>query len=187
MIRCFIFDLDGTLFETKEANFRAYKKAFHSVGIELLSEHYDKLFGLRIDGLLREIAPEITEDEKKEIIRKKAIYYREFVQLVRPNRALINFMLSMRKSNKICLVTTASKINATFILEHFDIKEIFDVCIWGEDVKLGKPDPECYLTCLERCSIPSDECLVFEDSEVGIEAASKAGLLNVIRVLFDEK
>jgi sugar-phosphatase len=79
-------------------------------------------------------------------------------------------------------VSTAARANAEAVLRHLDLgPPLFDVRIFGEDVQRGKPDPECYLTAMTRLEAKPDECLVFEDSVVGIQAAEAAGT-TVVRV-----
>ena len=66
-------------------------------------------------------------------------------------------------------------MNLINALEYLNLTEIFD-CIWaGEDVSHGKPDPEIYLRVMEKMGVFAGQTLIFEDSEVGIEAAEASG------------
>ncbi len=185
-IKLFIFDLDGTLFSTEEANIRAYTRAFADFGIRLPEKAYRKGFGLRADDLLKALAPGMMEEDKEGLRRKKAEYYKESVALVRPNLPLIEFLKDMSRTQKTAVVTTASRVNALFILDHFGLKEFLDYTIFGEDVMRGKPDPECYLKCLEESGFEADDSIVFEDTEIGEEAARGAGI-TVVRVTMHEE
>ena len=82
---------------------------------------------------------------------------------------------------KICIASTASKNNIYDILDYFEMKDLFDYIITGEDVKEGKPNPEVYLKALELSDCKADEAIVYEDSEVGFQAAENANI-NYIKV-----
>ena len=95
----------------------------------------------------------------------------------RINNRLVDLLRLSKKEYKIALVTTASKENTYELLQKFDLKELFDLILTNEDVVKVKPDPEGYLKAIRYFGAGPEECIVFEDSEVGIEAASKAGIL----------
>jgi beta-phosphoglucomutase len=61
------------------------------------------------------------------------------------------------------------------LLQHFNIDNIFNVMIFGEQVEKGKPDPECYIKCFDLLGVNNNQCLIFEDSKVGIQSAENAG------------
>ena len=61
-------------------------------------------------------------------------------------------------------------------MRHIGVSELFDFVIAGEDVKNGKPHPECYDVACARLRVDPDEVLVFEDTAIGIEAARRAGM-----------
>ena len=96
--------------------------------------------------------------------------------LIKKNEPLIQFLNSLKNHHSISIVTSASKKNALSVLEYFQLKDWFDVMIFGDDVKHHKPNPEGYFLCLDKLNAKSDECLAFEDSSIGIEAAKQAGL-----------
>jgi beta-phosphoglucomutase len=77
----------------------------------------------------------------------------------------------------LAIATTAPKKNWEFVLKALDIKEnIFSAILGDEDIKKGKPDPEIYLKTAKKLKVRPKECLVFEDSPVGVEAAKNAGM-----------
>lgn len=182
MIRCLIFDLDGTLFDSKQANIVSYQLAFKDVGLMLDVAAYQKNFGHRFKELMDVILPGSNDVTRNNIKQKKAIYYSQQLSLVKPNLGLIELLKSTGDNYKTAIVTTASRVNVTNLLEHFSIKEdLFDHIITGEDVTYSKPNPECYKKAIAVLGAHPEECLVFEDSPIGIEAATNAGA-HVIRV-----
>ena len=62
-----------------------------------------------------------------------------------------------------------------------EIRDLFDQVISAEDVVHPKPDPETYLKAAEALGMPPEECAVYEDSPVGIEAGKRAGMRVIAR------
>ena len=77
---------------------------------------------------------------------------------------------------KVALASTASKKNLYNVLKYFKLENFFDVIICGEDVNKGKPDPEVYNMAMNKLGVTADESLIFEDSEVGTQAAENANV-----------
>ena len=83
------------------------------------------------------------------------------------------FNKSFIVKNKIALVTTASKKNTFEILNYTKKLELFDIILTSDDIKNPKPDPEGFLKAIEKSNVDSRESVIFEDSDIGIEAAKK--------------
>lgn len=174
-IQALIFDLDDTLLMTRQANVLAYEKAFKSLGYEFGAAEYERNFGLRLDAMLKAMGVELSVEELSELKGLKAKHYRELVEHVVPNQPIVGLLLHLTPHYKTALATTASRVNAEFLIDHFKLKPAFDVVVYGEDVKHGKPNPECYLVAMERLGVEPGKVLVFEDSDSGVEAAKAAG------------
>jgi beta-phosphoglucomutase len=181
MIRCLLFDLDGTLFFTEKANFLSYQRAFDEVGFTLEREVYARAFGLRFEAMVQAVGAQLTPAQVEQVRAAKARYYRENLSWVEPNTALIGLLRSLRASHRTGLVTTAARQNAMAILDHFELTSAFDHSVFGEDVVRPKPHPEGYLTLMQRLGAAPRECVAFEDSETGLAAAEAAGV-NVVRI-----
>lgn len=182
MIELLVFDMDGTLFFTEEANFRAYERAFGEVGVRLTHEAYSAAFGVRFDALVARVAPHLDAAQAARVKELKARYYRDCFSLVRPNTELLGFLRAMRPGRVTALATTSSRGNAMALLEHFGCLKEFDHLVFGEDVQRAKPDPECYLLVMRKAGVPPAKCLIFEDSEFGLQAAEASGA-NVLKVV----
>lgn len=180
-IRGFFFDLDGTLVNTHEANFLAYKQAIDKV----LGQSSDQKLrneiesGGNSDAFLPMLFPDATPEEIKEIKHVKKTLYAGHLHTSEINAFLSNFLENMSKHYTTVLVTTAKRQNAQEVLKTHNIEEYFDFCIFGDDVSAMKPDPEAYLMALERANLSADEVLAFEDSDKGIKAAHGAGIHTV--------
>lgn len=170
-----IVDLDGTLFDTREVNFRAYSEAIKPYGYTIEYDYYCEFCNGRhyLDFL-----PQITTDDReilKAIHDKKKKEYQNFLQYVRLNERLVSMLKLLKQENKIALVTTASKGNTYDILTRFDLVNLFDLILTQEDIEKPKPDPEGFVKAMKHFSVEPKDCIIFEDSEVGIQAAEKTG------------
>lgn len=184
MVRCLLFDMDGTLLFTEEANFVAYQRAFAEVGFTLTREAYQRAFGLRFDAMVRAVGAELDARTASHVRESKARFYPESFSRVRPNLPLIGFLRSVRPHHVTGLVTTAATSNARALLQHFDLTSLFDVSVFGEDVEHPKPHPEGYLRAALLADVPPARCLAFEDSPSGVAAAEAAGI-SVVRIRED--
>lgn len=174
-----ITDFDGTLVDTREANYLAYKETLKKVyDYELKPEDYYNNFGLRINELLEKLKLDI--DKLSEVKKTKARVYKKYFDKIKINKNLYSHLYyAKQNSNIVCLATTASKKNVENLLKYFEIENLFDYIITGEDVSNGKPDPEVYKkTIMKYRFVPFDNIYIYEDSDVGFLAAHKANVPN---------
>ena len=159
-IKAIITDFDGTLVDTFEANFRAYDLVFKHHGLQISREQYRTCFGLRFDAFMQQMG--INEDDLKTSIKKdKAQVYPQCFDSLVPNTTLIALIRKMRQAGvKTAIASTAQKEN------------LMNVMI---GVVKGKPDPEIYLKAMDILGVTPEETLIFEDSDVGLQAAEASG------------
>lgn len=168
-----IFDLDGTLFNTEDVNFAAYKSALNHYGYNLEYEYFcSKCNGLSYKKFL---PPIINNDTLLEPIHKlKKELYSKNLERAKVNEHLFNIIELIKDKYYIAIVTTASKRNCLEILEYFKKTGLFNLIISHEDIKNVKPNPEGFIKAMDHFDIEPKETIIFEDSDVGIEAARKS-------------
>lgn len=175
MIKAVITDFDGTLVDTFKANLYAYQEAFDKVGLRLTEYKYRECFGFRFEKFMQAVGvtdPNIAQQIKEEKLKA----YPKYFDHLRPNTALIQLIQSLHsKGCKTAIASTARKENLMNVINHLDLNGIFDVIYSGKDVKQGKPSPEIYIKAIEVLGVTPYETLIFEDSEVGVEAAKASG------------
>lgn len=176
MIKLLISDFDGTLVDTFEANFSAYERAFNEAKVPFTRQDYKKCFGFRFDRFMEEM--NVTDKAVAESIREiKGSCYPEFFHLIRVNEPLVNLLVSFRSGGgKTALASTARRKNLMNVLSYLNLTDSFDLILAGEDVQNGKPSPDIYLKVMSVLQVPPQDTLIFEDSEVGFEAAQSAGV-----------
>lgn len=169
-----ICDLDGTLFDTSSVNYLAYKKAMAPYGINLNKDYFVKKCNGRH---YTEFVPKIMGTDKylEQVHRDKKRYYEENLQEARANQHLFRILTSIKTEYFLAIVTTASKKNTQEILQYFKYEDLFDFIVSQEDIINAKPDPEGFLKVMDYFKIDAEHTIIFEDSDVGIEAAKKTG------------
>ena len=90
-------------------------------------------------------------------------------------------LLYVLKKNQVKLALATSATQETALLLAKDLLSYFVVRIFAEDVTKGKPDPEIFLLAAERMSLKISDCVVFEDSENGVEAAKSGGFMCIAK------
>lgn len=167
-----IVDLDGTLFDTVEVNFRAYKKALNNFGFDIKRDYYAKhCNGAHYKRYLPQIIGADDEDLIIRIHDQKKEVYSEFLYTAKKNLHLFEILEGLKQKYHIAVVTTASRKNAEEILDFFSVRDLFDLLITQEDVTYVKPNPEGFLKVMNHFNAHSENTMIFEDSEDGIQAA----------------
>jgi len=178
-----IFDLDGTLFDTRGVNQAAYAQALEergfSLGFDYFCAHCD---GRHASEFLPEIISSGDRALLKEIHGRKKELYGGYLDRSVINAHLFRIIEGLSGCYNIALATTASRQNAMQLLEHHGKSGVFDLIVTQEDVKRVKPDPECFLQAMRYFHAAAGDTIIFEDSQAGVEAAVKSGA-SVCRVL----
>jgi HAD superfamily hydrolase (TIGR01509 family) len=174
----FFFDLDGTLVDTHEANFRSYYDAIQHVTAlnmdERLKTHI--MAGESSDIFLKKLIPELNSDDIAKINRYKKEVYPNHLHISELNEYLSVFLQQMSVHYTTALVTTAKRKNALAVLNAHNLEKYFSFMIFGDDVTAMKPNPEAYLLALKKSGLQAHEVIAFEDSQKGIDAAVAANI-----------
>jgi HAD superfamily hydrolase (TIGR01509 family) len=180
-VSALLFDLDGTLVDTRSANYAAYAAALAEVGTQIDEAAFHAL----ADGrswrwfLPRILGP--AAGQAPAVAARKAELYPDLVDLARPNPQMIELARAARGHLPTAVVTTASAANAGVVLQRHGLADLFDLVVSGDDVQRHKPDPEAYALAVRRLGLAPGRCLAFEDSDAGAASATAAGVA-VIRV-----
>ncbi len=171
-----LIDFDGTLVDTRQANFRAYRDVLSEIRIDLDETIYlREYFGMRCGEFMRRMGLEDSHEIDR-LRRRKIELYPEHFNTVRLNEWLWNFAQDFRRQGgKAWIVSTGQTINIQNVMTHLNMDHCFDGVITGADVKNSKPSPECFLKAMVAEGCTPAETLIFEDSVVGLEAARSSG------------
>lgn len=188
MLKALIFDLDNTLALTERANYLAYKEACGKYGFKISEEGL--LQAIRHSERWSEFVPRLTGCRDESVLKKireaKVEIYPKYFDIVTPNKPLLELIELVREHAKgkikLCVATTASRKNAENVLKKIGLEGKMTL-VDGDSVSRQKPDPEIFLKAAELLGVKPEECLVFEDSPEGVEAAKKAGM-HCVKIAF---
>ncbi|HYR23702.1 MAG TPA: HAD family phosphatase [Chthoniobacterales bacterium] len=177
--RAVIFDLDGVLADSEpwwnqiDAKLlREYGATYHGqyhrevlgVSYPIAVEFYKKKFGIS--------AP--TEEMMKRRGEIATEYFANRVGLFPSTKDVLNELREMKL--RLAVATSSVSASARPFLDRYQLTRFFDVIITGDEIERGKPDPDIYLRAAEQLGVPTNDCLVIEDSLSGIAAAKAANI-----------
>jgi len=172
-----LFDCDGTLADTMPAHYRAWLHVTAAHGIAFDESRFYGLGGRPTRDILATLAHEagLDLDLDHGVQQKEAAFLAQLdrvaaidpvVDVVRRSRGLV----------PMAVVTGGHRAVCTRILEHVGIAAAFDTLVASEDTDRHKPEPEPFLEAARRLGARPQRCVVWEDSDLGIEAARRAGM-----------
>ena len=181
--RAVIFDMDGVLVDSGAYHRAAWRALLKELGVEPEDGEFWRLtIGRPVEEALpllvgrRLSSQEIARYSK----RKTDLYHRLANGRFEPVPGAVAFVRGLEAGNiPRALATSASPRSVTAVLEDLGLTRQFPVVVTADDVERGKPDPEVYLTAASRLAVAPRECVVFEDSLVGLEAARRASMLPI--------
>ena len=182
-IHAAIFDLDGTLIDSYDAHYEAWRSISATHGVAVTVDDYYRHFGRRNEDLLRECwlragKGELTHDQIAALDHEKEAAYRSIVAGRLPVMdGARELVASLRADGfRTAVGSSGPPANVALAIEGLALENAFDAVVTGRDVKRSKPDPECFLLAAERLAVPPSRCVVFEDAPAGIAAAKAAGM-----------
>jgi HAD superfamily hydrolase (TIGR01509 family) len=186
--RAVLFDFNGVIVNDEPVHLFLFQRVLKEEGLSLREEEYYAAYiGMDDRGCFRTVLEhhqaEVTEEQVKELVARKARYYKEKIQdgiAFFPGAEEL-----IRSASLHChvgVVSGALRSEIVTILERARLMSCFQVIVSADETKNGKPHPEGYLTALAmlnrqvRPRILASECLVIEDTASGVEAAHRAGM-----------
>jgi beta-phosphoglucomutase len=189
MIKAVIFDMDGVLIEAKDWHYEALNKALLLFGFEINRyQHLTTYDGLPTSKKLEMLSLEssLPKELHKFINEMKQDYTMEIVQSKCKPDFVHEFALSRLKGMGLKLAVASNSIRQTVdvMMEKAKLAQYLDLTLSNEDVKSAKPSPEIYIKAINHFGFQPEECLIVEDNENGIKAATASGahVLPVIEV-----
>jgi beta-phosphoglucomutase family hydrolase len=178
-----LWDLDGTIVDSAELHYEAWRAAFEARGHQHTREEFAHAFGKRNDLILRGILGDtLTAEETEQISEDKEKRYRRLVRDrgLDPLPGVMEWLERLAADGfKQAIASSAPEANIAVSLEALGIERLLDATVSSEDVGRGKPDPAVFLEAARRIGIPPERCVVVEDAPAGLEGARRAGMRSV--------
>ena len=179
MIRAVIFDLDGVIVESEDAHIEAERQTFqeHNVGIsaEELHTYTGTMAKVMFTELIAKYKLNTTFEEIND--QKEKILLKLLEKDAKPTKGVLNLIQELKlRRIKLAVGSSSTKKLVNYILNKLKLTHVFDRVITAEDIECSKPDPEIFLKAAAELKVKPNQCLVIEDSRLGVEAAKRAGM-----------
>lgn len=178
--RAYLFDCDGTIADSMPLHYNAWKQAL----AEWNCTYEEALFYAWGGKPVRQIIADLNRMHGLEMPvdavarRKEALYHEQLPQL-QPIPAVVEHVHAQHGRIPLAVVSGSRRASVVGSLTALGLLDKFDTLVCAEDYTHGKPAPDCFLLAAERLAVPPSACLVFEDTDLGIEAATAAGMASV--------
>ena len=182
MTRSVLWDLGGTLIDSEQYHWLAWRDTMAAHGITLTHEQFLKTFGLRNDAIIPQWIPDASPERVDQIAREKEQLYRRLVREggLDPLPGARHWTEQLaREGWRQAIASSAPRENIDAVLTVIGLASFFQAIVSAEDVTLGKPDPQVFLTAAARLGSAPAHSIVVEDAPAGIEAARRAGMPNI--------
>lgn len=178
--RAYLFDCDGTIVDSMPLHYVAWKTTL----AEYNCVYEEKLFYAWGGRPIREIIKLLNEMQSlsmpvEEVAERKEKLYHTLLPTLKGIPEVIEHIDAQHGKIPFAVVSGSRRSSVVGALESVGLLHKFDTLVCAEDYKKGKPEPDCFLLAAERLGVKPEECLVFEDTELGIEAATAAGMPSV--------
>lgn len=175
----YIFDLDGTLVNTMPLHYAAWRDTLKEFGLkhDLDVELFYSLGGVPAvkvaDIFNRHHGTDFEPVALREVKEQRFTALLPEAPLIEP---VVNFARRVAATHPISVASGGPRDVVLETLVSRGLRELFPVVVAADDVQHGKPAPDTFLLAAEQMGVPANGCLVFEDAELGIQAAEAAGM-----------
>ena len=185
MHKGFIFDLDGVIVDTAKFHYLAWRKLANNLGFDISEDQNEQLKGISrvksLEIILKWGKVNLSQDEFMEQMALKNDNYLSYISSMTKKDLLpgVSNVIDYLSENNIPFALGSASKNARIILEKTGLIHKFGAVVDGNDVSKAKPNPEVFLIAASKIKIGPENCVVFEDSVAGIQAANTAKMISV--------
>jgi HAD superfamily hydrolase (TIGR01509 family) len=178
----YIFDCDGTLADTMPLHYRAWRRLVGEYGGTFPEELFYQLGGKPTQQILELLRDEhgLEVADTQAAARRKEDYFVELIGQVAPIEPVVRIARQWHTIKPLAVVSGGYRKNVEMTLDAIGIRPLFDAVVCVEDYARGKPFPDPFLQAARLMNVPAADCLVFEDSPLGLQAAEAAGMQYVL-------
>ena len=185
MVRGVIFDFDGLIVDTETPIYISWQEVYNAHGIELPTNLWNQILGTKqakIDLFKNLVERSGRKVDEEAVQRVRNARYQEirsaYMHPMPGFLALIDKLIETGYARAVASASPRRWVEG--VLEDLNLRDRFESIVTGDDVELGKPEPDCYFLAAEQLGLRTDECLVLEDSFNGLTSAKRAGMRCIV-------
>jgi len=182
--KAYLFDCDGTIADSMPLHYVAWKRALGEHGCEFPEDIFYAWGGMPAAEIVATLSAQqgLALDAEAVAHRKELLYYQLLPQLQAVPEVLEQIELNWSSGSSripMAVVSGSTRESVTKSLELLGLLDRFDTLVCAGDYARSKPDPEPFLTAAARLNVAPADCLVFEDTDMGVQAATAAGMASI--------
>jgi HAD superfamily hydrolase (TIGR01509 family) len=172
-----IFDCDGTLTDSMPAHYESWRRMLSRYGIEFSEDRFYGLAGQPTDRIIALLGREqgIPVEPVRMAGEKEQDFLRS-LHLLQPIHRVIDVVREQRGTAKLAVASGGLRPVVTAQLRQIGVLDWFDTIVTAEDTTQHKPAPDVFLEAARRLGVAPERCCVYEDADLGVEAARRAGM-----------
>ncbi len=172
-----IFDCDGTLVDTAGAHLAALRVGLTEHGLAMSDEFYYPRSGLTPRALFDDYERELKRPvPRAEVLARYAVSFKEGLHLLEEISVVAVVARAWKGRVPMAVASNGQRGNVEASLHNTGLLSLFDLVVVAADVATGKPAPDIFLEAARRLGVRPERCVVFEDTDEGLQAASAAGM-----------
>lgn len=176
-IQGLIFDCDGTLADTMPLHYVAWRKTMKDWEIEFSEDYFYALAGTPTVHICQRLLNEHgVEGDAAEIAHQKESAFLDLLHQVQPIEPIAEVARQFRSTHLMGVGSGSNRAVVLQILRQIGLGDLFTVVVGAEDTTRHKPEPDVFLEVAHRIGVAPEHCCVFEDADLGIEAARRGGM-----------
>lgn len=180
MTQALIFDCDGTLADTMPAHYQAWLEVLRPHGIDFPEDRFYAMGGMPTDKIVVELCGEVGKLlDIGALVRDKALAFERKIGEVRPIEKVVDVARAQRGKGPMAVASGGQRRTVEKTLAQIGVLDWFPVVVTAEDTRRHKPEPDAFLEAARRLGVAPAACAVYEDTDLGLEAARRAGMRGV--------
>jgi HAD superfamily hydrolase (TIGR01509 family) len=178
--RAYLFDCDGTIVDSMPLHYVAWKTALDEWNCPFPEDLFYAWGGKPVDEIISTLnrMHQLNMPVEKMGTHKESLYY-DLLPKLKVISEVLDHIEAQQGRIPFAVVSGGSRASVMRSLTTVQLHDRFQIIVGAEDYVNSKPAPDAFLIAAERLGVAPQDCLVFEDTDLGIQAATAAGMASV--------